>query len=145
MTWWDTAIVLAALLAVTVIAGILFQHRRAQGPTRNPLESVEPGRLGADCLGENATLLQFSSSAGRWCTAVHHCVSAVSADHEGVLHLDIDVSDRPDIAAHFGVVQTPTTLLLDHDGVEQARFSGTPGRDLLELEIRRVISERSAV
>jgi len=43
------------------------------------------------------------------------------------------------------VLQTPTTLVLDRHGVVQTRFGGTPGRDVLELELNRLIAEDANV
>ncbi len=61
------------------------------------------------------------------------------------MHLDIDVTHRPDIAKHFHVLQTPTTLVLDADGVVQTRFGGVPNREVLELELNRLTGETAHV
>jgi hypothetical protein len=45
---------------------------------------------------------------------------------EGVNHVDFDLTHRPDIAAQFNVLQTPTTLILDRTGVIRARIGGAP-------------------
>ena len=39
-------------------------------------------------------------------------------------HVDVDLTDRPDIADRFHVLQTPTTLILDARGVVRARIGG---------------------
>jgi hypothetical protein len=72
---------------------------------------------------------------------VHRTLAAVAAAHEGVRHLDIDLTHRPDIARHFHVLQTPTTLILDRNGAVQTRFGGAPNREVLELELARLTSE----
>jgi hypothetical protein len=79
------------------------------------------------------------------CPGVHRTLAAIADDHEGVLHLDVDLTHRPDIAKHFHVLQTPTTLVLDRNGVVQTRFGGTPGRDVLELELNRLSAEGANV
>ncbi|MEJ1231244.1 MAG: hypothetical protein WDM88_12335 [Galbitalea sp.] len=38
----------------------------------------------------------------------------------------LDLTHRPDIAAQFNVLQTPTTLILDRSGVIRARIGGAP-------------------
>jgi thiol-disulfide isomerase/thioredoxin len=129
---------LAALLGVTVAAGVLLRWRQGRPQRHIAHEVVEPHRLGADALGESATLLQFSTEMCAKCPGVHRLLSTVADGREGVRHLDIDVTHRPDIARHFHVLQTPTTLVLDRHGVVQTRFGGVPTRDVLELELTRL-------
>jgi hypothetical protein len=42
-------------------------------------------------------------------------------------------------------LQTPTTLVLDRDGVIQTRFGGTPSREVLELELNRLTGQNAIV
>ena len=132
---------LAALLAVTVGVGIFLRWQQNRPRHSVPHEVVEPTRLGAERLGERATLLQFSTELCARCPGVHRTLSSVAEAQDGVLHLDVDLTHRPDIAKHFHVLQTPTTLILDRDGVIQTRFGGVPNRDVLELELARVTGE----
>ena len=138
-------IALAALLAATVALGVFLNWRQSQARRDIAHEVIEPHRLGADGLGEVATLLQFSTELCARCPGVHRTLSAIADDHEGVRHLDVDLTHRPDIARHFHVLQTPTTLVLDRHGVVQTRFGGAPGRDVLELELNRLIAEDANV
>lgn len=123
---------------MTVAIGIVY--RRAQNRPRRQTagEVVQPIRLGATELGREATLLQFSTETCSRCPGMHTVLASIAQAREGVLHLDIDVTDRPDIAHHFHVLQTPTTFLLDRDGVIQTRFGGTPRREVVELELSRI-------
>lgn len=134
-------LVTAALVAVAVGAGVVF--RRTQGRARavDSAEIVDPRRLGADGLGEEATLLQFSTEMCARCPGVHRMLSDIAEAREGVRHLDVDLTHRPDIAQHFRVLQTPTTLVLDRTGVIRTRFGGTPGRAVVELELTRLQEE----
>ena len=134
----EAAIVLAALLAVTVGGGFVLRWQQNRPRRQNPAEIVEPERLGATALGERATLLQFSTEMCARCPGVHRTLGAIAEEREGVVHLDVDLTHRPDIAKHFHVLQTPTTLILDRDGVIQTRFGGTPSRSAVELELDRV-------
>jgi thiol-disulfide isomerase/thioredoxin len=138
-------IALAALLAATVALGVFLNWRQSHARRNVAHEVVEPHRLGADGLGEVATLLQFSTELCARCPGVHRTLAAIADDHEGVRHLDVDLTHRPDIAKHFHVLQTPTTLVLDRNGVVQTRFGGAPGRDVLELELNRLITEDASV
>ena len=138
-------IALAALLAATVAFGVFLRWRQSRPHRHVEHEVVEPHRLGADGLGELATLLQFSTELCARCPGVHRTLSDIADGHDGVRHLDIDLTHRPDIAKHFRVLQTPTTLVLDRHGVVQTRFGGTPSRDVLELELNRLIAEGANV
>lgn len=145
MTLVGALIALAVLLAATVALGVYLTWRQSRARRNVAHEVVEPHRLGADGLGEVATLLQFSTEMCARCPGVHRTLAAIADDHEGVRHLDVDLTHRPDIAKHFHVLQTPTTLVLDRDGVVRTRFGGTPGRDVLELELNRLGAESARV
>ncbi len=141
----DALIALTALLAVTVGVGGAVRWRQSHPQQHDPHEVIEPHRLGADALGEVATLLQFSTDTCTRCPGVHRTLSDFAGAHEGVRHLDVDLTHRPDIAKHFHVLQTPTTLVLDGAGVIQTRFGGAPSRDVLELEVGRLAAQDSGV
>jgi hypothetical protein len=131
-------IVLALLLGATVAVGVFVRWREGRPSRHIAHEVVQPLRLGAHSLGETATLLQFSTELCARCPGVHRTLSTLADDRSGVVHLDIDLTHRPDIARHFHVLQTPTTLVLDRNGVVQTRFGGVPNRDVLELELNRL-------
>lgn len=131
-------VLIAVLLVVTIGAGVYLRWRQNRPRRHIPHEVVQPERLGADGLGEAATLLQFSTQMCSRCPGVHRILSSIADDHEGVVHLDVDLTHRPDIAKHFHVLQTPTTLVLDRAGIVQTRFGGAPSRDVIELELARL-------
>ncbi|GAA3035051.1 TlpA family protein disulfide reductase [Microbacterium dextranolyticum] len=141
----DAILLLAALLAATVGVGVVVRWRQSRPRHVDPGEVVDPQRFGADTLGERATLLQFSTEMCGRCPGVHRTLGSIAREREGVLHLDVDLTHRPDIAKHFHVLQTPTTLILDRNGVVQTRFGGTPSRTALELELSRVTAEDARV
>jgi thiol-disulfide isomerase/thioredoxin len=145
VTLLSALLVLAALLSVTVGVGVFLRWRQGRPQRHIPHEVVEPERLGAEGLGTEATLLQFSTEMCARCPGVHRVLSSVADARPGVVHLDIDLTHRPDIAKHFHVLQTPTTLVLDRDGAIQARFGGAPSRDVVEFELTRVIGADSRV
>ncbi|MCR2786016.1 TlpA family protein disulfide reductase [Microbacterium sp. zg.B96] len=134
----DAVYVLTALLAVTLGVGAFARWRQGRPQRQIPNEVVDPQRLGAERLGDTATLLQFSTELCARCPGVHRVLSALAEDRDGVLHLDVDLTHRPDIAKHFQILQTPTTLILDGDGVIQTRFGGVPNRRVVELELARL-------
>lgn len=138
----DALWILTALLAVTVGVGLLLRWQQNRPRRPDPDEIVDPGRLGAPPLGETATLLQFSTEMCARCPGVHRVLGDIARAQPGVVHFDIDVTHRPDIARHFHVLQTPTTFILDSRGVIRSRFGGTPSRNVIEMELARVTGAR---
>jgi thiol-disulfide isomerase/thioredoxin len=138
VTITDALLALAALLVLAVVIGL--GVRAAQGRVRRDRahQVVDPRRLGADGLGERATLLQFSTEMCARCPGVHRMLSDVASGRDGVRHLDIDLTHRPDIARHFSVLQTPTTLILDRAGAIQSRIGGVPSAEVVRLELARI-------
>lgn len=138
MTALDALLALLALVVVAAGAGVFLRARQGRVRRDSAHEMVDPRRLGADGLGERATLLQFSTEMCARCPGVHRMLSGIADAREGVRHLDVDLTHRPDIAKHFAVLQTPTTFILDARGAVQSRIGGVPNRDVLELELSRV-------
>jgi len=140
-------IALTVLLAVTVGVGALLRWRDGRPRRPSADEVVDPRRFGAspDALGSTATLLQFSTETCARCPGVHRTLSAIASATDDVVHLDVDLTDRPDIARHFQVMQTPTTLVLDRRGVVRTRFGGAPSRDVVQLEILRLRGDAAPV
>ncbi len=78
-------VVLAVLLTATVLLGAFLQWRQNRPQRHISHEVVQPERLGADGLGELATLLQFSTELCARCPGVHRTLAAVADEHPGVL------------------------------------------------------------
>jgi thiol-disulfide isomerase/thioredoxin len=133
---------LTALLVLTIGVGALLKWRQGRPRRSIPHEVIDASRLGAPPFGERATLLQFSTETCTRCPAVHRTLADIAGGFDGVAHLDIDLTHRPDIARHFHVLQTPTTLILDGNGIVQTRFGGAARRDVVELELARVVKEQ---
>nr|WP_221189100.1 thioredoxin family protein [Microbacterium proteolyticum] len=136
-------ITVGALVALTAVAGLALRRRQGRARQVDSAEVVDPRRLGADRLGEEATLLQFSTEMCSRCPGVHRMLSEIADARGGVRHLDVDLTHRPDLAQHFRVLQTPTTLVLDRQGAIRTRFGGTPGRAAIELELDRLLKENT--
>jgi Thiol-disulfide isomerase and thioredoxins len=83
--------------------------------------------LGAE-LGERATLVQFSTAFCQPCRATRRVLADVAAMVPGVAHVEIDAESRLDLVRRFGVVRTPTVLVLDAGGSVIRRASGQPRR-----------------
>jgi thiol-disulfide isomerase/thioredoxin len=111
----------------------------AQGASPSLVEegrSPVTGPPGADLvaavgatLGERATLLQFSSAFCAPCRATRRVLDEVSGIVEGVAHVEVDAEHHLEVTRAFGILRTPTTLVLDASGAEVTRATGAPTRD----------------
>jgi thioredoxin-like negative regulator of GroEL len=77
-------------------------------------------------LGRDATFLQLSSGFCAPCRATRRVLERVVATQDGVAHVEVDVTDRADLAERFGVTETPTVVVLDADGAPVVRVAGVP-------------------
>jgi thiol-disulfide isomerase/thioredoxin len=91
-------------------------------------ERLSAAVLGAERLGERATLVHFSSAFCQPCRATRRVLREVGAMVEGVAHLEIDAEGRPELVRRLGVERTPTVLVLDADGRIVRRATGQPRR-----------------
>ena len=119
--------ILLGVLVLSAAAG--FAHRARDGRVRAsvPEDSLLPvlEQLGAQ-PGERATLLQFSSAFCAPCRATRRVLADVAELVPGVAHVEVDAEQHLDVVRRLGILKTPTTLVLDRDGVEVKRASGQP-------------------
>jgi thiol-disulfide isomerase/thioredoxin len=117
-----TAVLLAVVLLAVVI-GLVLRARAGRSRDVRAGEQLGPAELAAP-LGERATFVQFSSPACSSCRSVRRILTEVVAVEPGLAHVEIDASERLDLARRLGILRTPTVLLLDPDGVVVRRISG---------------------
>ncbi|GAB3855618.1 hypothetical protein GCM10028801_11520 [Nocardioides maradonensis] len=141
-----------AILAVAVLAALVvgfyrkhadgrFAHRefglvvdrnpglgRPQARTREGWGAISAALPEAE-LGERATFVQFSSAFCAPCRTTRTLLIDIAAHERGVAHLEVDAEQHLDLVRALDVRRTPTTLVLDGDGVELARAAGAPRRD----------------
>jgi thiol-disulfide isomerase/thioredoxin len=72
------------------------------------------------------TLLQFSSASCAPCRATARLCAEVAAATDGVHHVDVDASAHLDAVRAFGIMRTPTLLIVDSDGRIVRRAAGQP-------------------
>jgi thiol-disulfide isomerase/thioredoxin len=118
-------IAIALLLGAAALAYRWWQGR--QGTVRH----VErPGALGVATLGVQpggrATFVQFSTPMCAKCPPTAVLLKRVAGEQPHVTHVEIDAAERLDLARELGIMRTPTTLVLDSDGVVVARMDGAP-------------------
>jgi thiol-disulfide isomerase/thioredoxin len=78
--------------------------------------------------GDRATFVQFSSPICAPCRGTRRVLGAIADETTGVAHLDVDVSERLDLADRFSIQRTPTVLVLDAAGIVRQRLVGPPTR-----------------
>ena len=79
--------------------------------------------------GERATLVQFSSAFCAPCRATRRTLGEIADVVPGVAHLEIDAEHHLELVRRLSVQRTPTTLILNADGVEVSRAAGAPRKE----------------
>jgi thiol-disulfide isomerase/thioredoxin len=117
------AAVLGAIAVATAL-GLVWRARtgRARADGRELAEIA--GAHGA--LGDHATLLQFSTEFCAPCRSTARVLGDLARRRDGVAHVEVDLTDRPELAGRLNILQTPTTFVLDPRGRSRARIGGAP-------------------
>ena len=77
-------------------------------------------------LGENATLVQFSSAFCQPCRVTKRILAEVITMVDGVEHYEIDAESRLDLVRRLDIRRTPTVLVVDARGHIIRRATGAP-------------------
>ena len=126
--------VVAGTLVLATIVGLVLKARdgrlRAGAATGGwSMAGVTP----AD--GEQVLLLQLSSPICAPCRQAAGVLSSLTARSPGLVHREIDVAERPEVARELGVLRTPTVVAFDRSGAELVRVSGVPRAAELEAAL----------
>jgi hypothetical protein len=120
----------AALVVLATAAGITLRlldgRRKSGGHLR-----FDPADAPGDDLGTRATLVQFSTEMCARCPQVRRMLSGYADAAPDLMHVEVDLTHRPDLSARYKVLQTPTTFVVDGSGAVRARFHGIPHRHAL--------------
>jgi len=142
----DNRLQLIALLVLLALsAGLIWRLRSGRAKMIRSGEIVDLGKLKAKkagkpvtSFGKTATLLQFSTEVCSVCVQTARLFKQLEASTAGLKHIEVDITDRMDLAAHFGVMQTPTTLVLDKHGKVRARIGGAPKPNVIDEELAKL-------
>jgi thiol-disulfide isomerase/thioredoxin len=122
-------IVVLGVLAVATVAGLLQRSREGRVRAGHHDEAV-PGELRERVDAAAAvTLVQLSTTFCAPCRQTKVLLSDLAQRTDGLAHVDVDVTDKVELAESIGVRRTPTTLAVNRSGVELFRMSGVPQRD----------------
>ncbi len=137
--------VIGLLLLVASAAGFLWKSRTGRAKLVRSGKLVDLEKLKAtkdgkpvDAFGTLATLLQFSTEVCSICVATSRLYGEIEKATPGLKHIEVDITHRMDLAAHFSIMQTPTTLILDKHGMVRARIGGAPRQNVIEAEIKKL-------
>lgn len=135
------AIVLG-LLALGVAAGLIWQARRGVARKVSDGEQINLAEIGAikdgkpvTKFGQKVTFLQFSSEFCTACRQTAKLYSELEQVHPEILHIEVDITNRIDLANKFNILQTPTTLVLDSRGRVTSRIGGAAKQQTIQDEI----------
>ncbi|RKT51536.1 TlpA family protein disulfide reductase [Saccharothrix australiensis] len=127
---------LAGAVAVALIVGAVWRARNGRVRRADrPVELPEPVRELLDPPAP-VTLVQLSTAFCAPCRHTRALLADLADRTDGLRHVELDVTDRPDVAAALGVLRTPTTLAVDAAGVELLRVGGVPDRGALLAALR---------
>jgi len=142
----DSRLAIIGLLVITaLIAGAWWKLRTGRAKLVKSGKLVDLGKLQADKLGKTVntfgttgTLLQFSTEICSICVATSRLYKELESRIPGLKHIEVDITHRMDLAAHFSIMQTPTTLILDKHGMVRARIGGAPRQNVIEAELNKL-------
>ncbi|SEP52313.1 TlpA family protein disulfide reductase [Amycolatopsis saalfeldensis] len=127
--------VLLGTLVVAVAAGLLLKARNGRVRAAKPAATARPLPAPvAEALdpASAVTLVQISTTFCAPCRHTRVILSALAEKTDGLHHVDLDVTEQPEVAQALSVLRTPTTLALAADGRELLRVGGVPkGPELL--------------
>lgn len=95
------------------------------GKDRDGSAVLTPVDLGSG-LGEQATLVQFSTAFCQPCRATRRVLTETSAMVDGVAHVEIDAESHLDLVQRLDIQGTPTVMVLDAAGRITTRAGGQP-------------------
>ena len=139
---------LAGLVLLASIVGVLLVAKSGVARRVKNGEQIQLSNLGATKngkpvvkLGEKVTLLQFSSDFCSSCKQTSVLLENIEKANEGLLHIDLDIAERLDLAKTFNILTTPTTLILNSKGSVVSRIVGAPKLATIEAEIERLVNK----
>lgn len=126
------AAVLIGVLVVATVVGVVLRRRNGRvsegRDTGNvwDLAGIDPDP------GDRVLLLQLSSPVCTPCARTREQLTALTAEHPDLRHVEVDVAENPGLAQALHVLRTPTTVAFDRAGTELLRVGGVPRRAELQ-------------
>lgn len=136
----ETIPALVTVLGIVVVAVALGLLLRVTSSRRRSIKvsDLQPGDVGLDAFSDVATIVQFSTEYCAKCPAVRRALSALTDGDDALAYTDVDLTNRPELAAKFRVLQTPTVLVVDSQGAVVSRFAGAIDTTAVRSDIDRL-------
>ena len=131
--------ILLGLVAVATAGGLVWRATTGRSRAARGDQVLAPADVDVAAFGDRATLLQFSTEFCAPCRSTARVLGSIAEDADGVRHLEVDLTDRPDLADRFRILQTPTTLVLDGTGAVRARIGGAARADDVRTTLHRIL------
>jgi thiol-disulfide isomerase/thioredoxin len=144
MSWIAALAIVIGLVAAATVLGLLWRSNtgrvRAVHATDDHRAVIAPEDVGTSAqFGSGATLLQFSTEFCAPCRSTAVVLSELADQLPRVRHIDIDLTNQPELAGRYNILQTPTTFILDGSGTVQARIGGAPRREALRDRLDEIL------
>ncbi len=134
--------IIAGLVALAAIIGLIWKARTGKSKRISGGELIDLAEIGAikngqpvTKFGERVTFLQFSSEMCAQCKQTARLFHELEEHTPDVLHIEVDITNRLDLANKFNILQTPTTLVLDHNGRITSRIGGAAKPETIQDEL----------
>jgi thiol-disulfide isomerase/thioredoxin len=128
--------VLVATLVAAVAVGVLLRARNGRVRDAEPGAPARalPAPVTAVLDPASAvTLVQISTTFCAPCRHAKAVLAPLAERTAGLHHVELDVTNQPEVAQSLSVLRTPTTIALTPDGRELLRVGGVPkGPELLD-------------
>ena len=139
----ETRIVLVVAIILAVLAlGLFWKSRTGRSKKIANGQQIDLVKLGAVkngkpvlVFGERMTFLQFSTEFCSQCVQTARVYKDLEQHSDGILHIEVDITNRLDLAKEFNILQTPTTLVLDAAGRVTSRIGGATKAQTIKDEI----------
>jgi thiol-disulfide isomerase/thioredoxin len=130
---------LLAVLAVATAYGFWYRINRGKIVAKTqPKSLISRDEIGVD-FGSRVTLVQFSSAFCSPCRATRALLTDITADLPDVVHVDIDAESHLELVRKLDIRSTPTTLILDSNGIEVGRAVGAPKREQVLVALASIV------
>ena len=135
-------LLLAALVLLAVAGGIYWRATTGRAKRIDSGEQIDLSLLQATKngqpvtrFGKKVTFLQFSSEFCTQCVSTARTFRELEDQSDDILHIEVDITNRLDLAKKFSILQTPTTLVLDAQGRITSRIGGAAKAQTIKDEI----------
>ena len=146
--------ILLGLVAAAAIAGVVWRVRTGRAKSVKPksgaadgpsvdlreLAAIKNGEL-VTAFGSATTFLQFSSEYCTQCRQTARLLSELEQADDSILHIEVDITNRLELAKKYAILQTPTTLVLDSRGRIRSRIGGAAKPNVIQEEIQKASFE----